>query len=95
MGTDFRKLKVPFVWYDLGHVLEALTHFVWLREDERLQEMAELLRSKADDQGRFTLESVWTAWKDWEFGQKKQPSRWLTLLAWRLLKRMVVPQSAV
>lgn len=38
--------------------------------------------------GKFTLESVWTAWKDWEFGQKKIPSRWLTLLAWRILRRV-------
>lgn len=88
MGTDFRKLKIPFVWYDLLHVLEILTRFPWLRGDERLLEMSELLRSKSDPQGRFSLESVWTAWKDWEFGQKKAPSRWLTLLAWRIIGRM-------
>ena len=52
-----------------------------------LQEMLVLLAGKADAQGRFTLESVWTAWKDWEFGQKKQPSRWLTLHAWSVLLR--------
>jgi len=32
------------------------------------------------------IESVWTAWKDWEFGQKKEPSRWLTLSAWRIIR---------
>ena len=87
MGTDFRKLKVPFVWYDLLHVLDVLVCFPWLRKDARLLDMLAVLEGKADDQGRFTLESVWTAWKDWEFGQKKQPSRWLTLLAWRILQR--------
>jgi len=87
MGTDFRKLKVPFVWYDLLHVLDVLARFPWLRDDARLLDMLAVLESKADDQGRFTLESVWTAWKDWEFGQKKQPSRWLTLLAWSILQR--------
>ena len=50
--------------------------------------MLALLRAKADAQGRFTPESVWQAWKDWEFGQKKIPSRWLTLLALRALGRM-------
>ncbi len=85
MGTDFRKLKVPFVWYDLLHVLDVLIHFPWLREDARLLDMLEVLKSKADEWGRFTLESIWTAWKDWEFGQKKAPSRWLTLLVWRIL----------
>lgn len=87
MGTDFRKLKVPFVWYDLLHVLDVLSRFKWLRKDARLLDICEVLKSKADQQGRFTLASIWTAWKDWEFGQKKEPSRWLTLLAWRILGR--------
>jgi len=88
MGTDFRKLKVPLVWYDLKHLLDVLSRFTWLKEDTRLLDMLEILKSKADQQGRFTLESIWTAWKDWEFGQKKEPSRWLTLTAWRIISRM-------
>ena len=88
MGTDFRKLKVPFVWYDLMHVLEVLTRFVWLKEDARLLDMLAALKSKMDAQGRFSLESIWTAWKEWEFGQKKTPSRWLTLSAWRIIMRV-------
>jgi hypothetical protein len=88
MGTDFRKLKVPFVWYDLMHVLDVLSQFPWLRQDPRLQDMLALMEAKADERGCFTLESVWTAWKDWEFGQKKAPSRWLTLSAWRIIRRI-------
>jgi hypothetical protein len=91
MGTDFRKLKVPFVWYDLLHVLDVLSRFSWLKEDARLLDMLEVLKSKADRQGRFTLESIWTAWKDWEFGQKREPSRWLTLLSWRIIGRLETP----
>jgi hypothetical protein len=87
MGTDFRKLKVPFVWYDLMHVLEVLSHFQWLKDDPRLQDMLGVMTSKMDGQGRFSLESVWTAWKGWEFGQKKEPSRWLTLKVWHILER--------
>lgn len=38
--------------------------------------------------GRMTIaESVWMAWKDWEFGQKKTPSRWLTMPAWWIIER--------
>jgi hypothetical protein len=87
MGTDFRKLKVPFVWYDLMHFLDVLSRFPWLGKDARMLDMIGLLKNKADRQGRFTLESHWTAWKDWEFGRKREPSRWLTLLAWRTLRR--------
>jgi len=90
MGTDFRRLKVPFAWYDLMHVLEVLSRFSWLRSDSRLLDMVANLQGKADEQGRFTLESTWTAWKDWEFGQKKEPSRWLTLLAWRAIRRVEI-----
>ena len=88
MGTDFRKLKVPFVWYDLAHVLDVLSRFSWLGQDARLLDMLGLLKSKADARGRYALESVWTAWKGWEFGQKREPSRWLTLLAWRIIGRI-------
>jgi hypothetical protein len=88
MGTDFRRLKVPFVWYDLVHVLDVLTRFPWLRDDARLLDMVAVMRARADAGGRFTPESVWTAWKDWEFGQKREPSRWLTCIAWRILRRV-------
>lgn len=88
MGTDFRKLKTPLIWYDLLHVLYVLSQFDWLKQDARLLDMLKLLKSKADEQGRYTLESIWTAWKDWEFGQKREPSRWLTLQAWTIIKHM-------
>lgn len=88
MGTDFRKLKLPFIWYDLLHVLEVLSRFPWLKHDPRLLDMLSILKGKMDPGGRFTIESVWTAWKDWEFGQKKVPSRWLTLSAWRIINRL-------
>jgi hypothetical protein len=84
MGTDFRKLKAPLVWYDILHVLDVLGQFPWLQQDTRLQEMQAVVKAQADAQGRFTPESIWTTWKAWEFGQKREPSRWLTLLAQRV-----------
>jgi hypothetical protein len=89
MGTDFRKLKAPFIWYDILHVLDVLSRFSSFRGDKRLLDMVKILAEKAEGEGKFTVESVWTAWKDWEFGQKKEPSRWLTLLAHRILGRFV------
>jgi len=85
MGNDFRKLKAPLIWYDLLHVLDVLTQFSFLKGDPRLEEMLDLLASKADPQGRYTPESIWKAWSAWDFGQKKEPSRWVTLLAHRVL----------
>ena len=88
MGTDFAKLKVPMIWYDVVHVLDVLTRFPWLRDDARLKEMAGILAGKVDAQDRFTPESVWRAWQDWDFGQKKVPSTWLTLVVHRILRRV-------
>jgi hypothetical protein len=61
MGTHFSKLKIPFIWYDLVHVLDELSRFPWLRRDGRLLGMMEVLRSKVDDMGCFTNDCVWTA----------------------------------
>ena len=87
MGDDFRKLKVPLVWYDLVHLLDVLSRFEWARTDARYLEILSVLTNKMDAEGCFTLESVWTVWKDWEFGQKKIPSRWLTLSARSIMHR--------
>ncbi|MGE5549273.1 MAG: hypothetical protein ACM3ZC_01920 [Bacteroidota bacterium] len=90
MGTDFCKLKAPLVWYDILHVLDVLTRFAWILKDTRLLEMAAIVKVKTDVQGRFTPESVWKSWGDWEFGQKKSPSPWLTFLVQRVLRRMLI-----
>jgi hypothetical protein len=87
MGTDFARLKAPLIWYDILHVTEVLTQLEWLRSDKRLGEMVAIVQAKADDQGRFTPESIWQAWREWDFGQKREPSAWLTLIALRMLRR--------
>jgi hypothetical protein len=88
MGTDFVKLKEPMIWYDILHVLEILTQFPFLRQDKRMLEMVDIVKAKSDSEGRFTAESVWKAWSDWEFGQKKAASYLLTWQAHRILKRI-------
>ena len=90
MGTDFAKPKVPLIWYDILHVLDVLSQFPWLRDDPRLQEMVNILKEKGDERGRFTPESIWMAWRGWDFGQKKEPSRWVTLIAYRAFQRLGV-----
>lgn len=87
MGTDFRKLKAPFVWYDILHVFDVLSRFPQIRKDERLKEIAQTIKDKSDNEGRYRPESIWKAWSDWEFGQKKAPSRWVTFLVERAMRR--------
>jgi hypothetical protein len=52
---------------------------------------AEIPQIKANLNGQFTPESIWKAWSDYDFGQKKQPSRWMTLLALRILNLNKIP----
>jgi hypothetical protein len=88
MGTDFCKPKAPMVWYDILHVLHVLTGYPWTRSDPRLLDMVRYLDAWFDEAGRITPASVWKAWEGWEFGQKREPSRWVTLLAQMALQRV-------
>ena len=90
MGTDFSKLKMPLIWYDILHVLEVLTRFSHLQDDKRLLEMINIIEAKKDGEGRFTAESVWRAWSSWEFGQKKEPSFFVTLQVYRIFNRLSI-----
>ncbi|MBM3125787.1 MAG: hypothetical protein FJZ87_12065 [Chloroflexi bacterium] len=85
MGTDFRKLKAPMFWYDILHVLDILSQFKWIRKDKRFKELSSVVEAKAGEGGRYTPESVWAVWKDWDFAQKKVASRGLTFFIQRIL----------
>ena len=88
MGTDFNKLKAPLLWYDILHVTDVLTQFSWVLEDSRLIEMIEIIKGKANQEGLYTAESIWMDWKTWEFGQKKKPSKWITLVSQRVINSL-------
>ncbi len=90
MGTDFRKLKAPLVWYDILHVADTLLQCNWLRGDPRLIDMVSVIAAAADENGLYCAQSEWKAWKGWEFAQKKEPSRWVTFLALRILGRLSI-----
>jgi hypothetical protein len=97
IGTDFRKLKYPFVWYNVLHVVDVLSRFPFVHADTRFQEMVETITAQADGEGRYTASSMYRAWKGtcpgrqvqgWSFADKKNPSPWLTFLVLRAQKRI-------
>ncbi len=87
IGTDFKKMKYPYIWYDLLHVTEVLSRFEIVLCDRRFKQMAKAILDQVDDLGRCTASSMYMAWKGWSFADKKQPSPWLTLLVNRIQKR--------
>jgi hypothetical protein len=88
IGGDFRKLKYPFVWYDILHVVDVLSRFPFVYDDRRFLEMTQTVFEQADPDGRFTASSMYQSWKGWSFADKKHPSPWLTFLALRIQKRL-------
>jgi hypothetical protein len=88
IGTDFRKLKYPLVWYDILHVVDVLNRFPFVHTDTRFQEMVETITTQADGEGRYIASSMYKAWKGWSFADKKNPSPWLTFLVLRVRGRM-------
>ncbi|MDI9498471.1 MAG: hypothetical protein QM270_08325 [Bacillota bacterium] len=88
MGTDFRKLKAPSCWYDIVSVAGVLSRYEFVRDDPRFLEMIQHIRSKQDKDGFFTPESAYRKLKDWDFGQKKVPSPYLTYLCYRIFARL-------
>jgi len=70
---------------DLLQVVEALVGLGYAG-DPRLANALELVRSKQDEKGRWALEYDY-AGKTWgDYGAKKQPNKWVTLRAARVLK---------
>ena len=88
IGTDFRKLKYPFIWYDIVHAVDTLSRYPFVRQDSRFREMVETIATQADEEGRYTANSTYRAWKGWSFADKKNPSPWITFLVLRILKRI-------
>jgi hypothetical protein len=87
IGDGWEKLKYPFTDYRILKFLDVLSRFPVARKDPRAGEILKLLRAKADERGRFQPESIVKVWADFDFGQKKEPSRWLTMLAWGVMGR--------
>lgn len=88
MGTDFRKLKAPSCWYDIVSVAGVLSKYEIVRDDPRFLEMIAWIRDKQNKDGLFTPESVYQKLKEWDFGQKKEPSPYLTYLCLRIFHRL-------
>jgi len=88
IGVDWDKLKYPFTDYKILKFLDILSKYEYAKQRLQESEMVTLLLSKQDEEGRFTPESIHKVWSDFDFGQKERPSRWITFLAWRIVKRV-------
>jgi hypothetical protein len=103
LGYDIARAEYPYKdrvnssWfkfgYPMGYVTDVLLNLEVLAEagqggDARLGEAIELVLSKQDAQGRWPMEYSYNGkmWIDVE--EKNKPSKWVTLRAARVLKRV-------
>jgi hypothetical protein len=73
-----------FYVQDILHITEVLVRLGY-GKDRRLANALQLIKDKQDSRGRWPLEYDYTG-KTWvDFGPKKQPNKWVTLRALRVL----------
>ena len=88
IGTTFKKLKYPNVWFDILHVVDVLSHYPYALEYDEFWEMWDIIREKQRPEGCYVPESVYKAWNDWSFGQKKEASPWMTFRIHEIANRL-------
>jgi hypothetical protein len=86
VGRRFRSLQYPAVKYGILRVLDVLSLFPYAVSRRGFQSMLDFVHNKAAG-GKYFAESVDGAYAGLDFGQGKEPSRWLTFLINRVEKR--------
>jgi len=83
-------LKLGFPWfygYNILRGLDVLTELGYVK-DERLNDAVEVLLQKRQDNGTWILESAPIGRMQTNIEVKGKPSKWITLIALRVLKRL-------
>lgn len=85
-GKKFRLPRAPFFWYNIGTVLDAVRHYPTLTKTQAFRELAAVSLLEFTVDSVFIPKTVYLYFKDYSFGQKKEPSPWMTLFLSRIYK---------
>jgi hypothetical protein len=88
-GKRFRLPRAPFFWYNIGTLLDAVSHYYQLIKTRAFRELLAVSLLEFDPNGLFIPISVYLYFKSYSFGQKRTPSPWMTLFLSRIYKRAV------
>ena len=86
-SKKFWTFKFPFVWYNALYLADVLTRFPQLHSTPAVEELMDWIRGSRAEDGTWKATSVFKPYKDIDFGQKKNPSAWITYLCLRILKQ--------
>jgi len=87
INNKWLKLSFPWFGYDILRGLSVVTKLGYTK-DERITDALEVLLQKQDSDGRWILESTPTGRMHTTLEQKGKPSKWITLHALKVIKRM-------
>ncbi len=87
VGTQYMKLRYPEEKYGILRVLDVLSCYPHALQSEACGSMFEAVKRKSPE-GRYMAESARQSFNEFDFGQKREPSRWITFLVTRIEKRM-------
>ncbi|MFX0072800.1 MAG: hypothetical protein ACFFAO_17095 [Candidatus Hermodarchaeota archaeon] len=88
-GKNFRLPRAPFFWYNIGVILDATSHYPELIKTQAFKELVAVSLIEFPINGKFIPKSIYMYFKNYSFGQKKEPSPWMTLFLSRIYKRAV------
>ncbi|MCK4237772.1 MAG: hypothetical protein KAX33_01525 [Candidatus Lokiarchaeota archaeon] len=88
-GRNFRKPRAPFFWYNIGTILDAVSHYSELVKTQAFRELIAVSLLAWEPIGVIIPKTVYLYFNSFSFGQKKEPSPWMTLFLSRIYKRAV------
>ena len=86
VGKRFKSLQYPAVKYGILRVLDVLSLFPYAMNSRAFKNMLDFVHNKAIG-GKYYAEATEAAYGEFDFGQKEEPSRWLTFLINRVDRR--------
>ncbi|WP_406661727.1 hypothetical protein V7O66_04195 [Methanolobus sp. ZRKC3] len=86
IGTEFTRLRYPAVKYGILRVMDVLSLFPYAIKSETFKDMLSFVHQRSSD-GKYYAESVARSYAEFDFGQKKEPSKWITFLVNRIDKK--------
>lgn len=86
IGHQFVKLRYPEVKYGILRVLDVLSLYPHATARPEFRDLLAHVTSRSEG-GRYYAESVSRSYSDFDFGQTKAPSRWITFIVNRIQQR--------
>lgn len=87
IGKRFKSLTYPAVKYGILRVLDVLSLFPYAVGSDGFKSMLDFVHKKSSG-GKYFAGSTVESYADFDFGQKEEPSRWITFIISRIEKRV-------